>query len=391
MANLTPPNLTVAITIGNNDLLVVWPTGAGGPLAAIQWSAVLGLVTTAMGSTFLKVANNFSDVGSASLARTNLGVPGLTTPNAFTGLQTFSGGVAAMVVMPQGRLTLQTGVPVPVTDQTSATTVYYAPYLGQAVPVWNGSAFVMTDTAGQLSQTTTDTTKSPAAVTTNSNYDLFVWIDAGTVRCTRGPAWTSATARGAGAGTTQLTQLGGVYVNTVSITNGPGANLGTYVGTVRSDGSSQLNDSVLKRNVWNMYNRRPRAMAVLDPAASWTYTTNVYRQANGNAANAFQVVRGFDEDSVQVDVRGGASNASGAAVTTGVGVDSTTVTSSTLMSILVAGSVRMDVPSTYIGYPGLGFHSLNWLEFSAASGTTTWYGTFSVGAEQCGMVATVQA
>ena len=84
------------------------------------------------------------------------------------------------------------------------------------------------------------TTKSPAAATTNSNYDLFVWNDGGTYRCTRGPAWSSDTARGTGAGTTELQLLNGILTNKNAITNGPAANKGTYVGTVRTNGSSQV-------------------------------------------------------------------------------------------------------------------------------------------------------
>src|SRR5207302_1105083 len=119
----------------------------------------------------------------------------------------------SLPISPQGRLTLASGTPVMTSDQAAKTTVYYSPYVGQFVPIYDGTRFIATDTGGELSQATTDTTKSPAAVAANSNYDVFVWNDAGTVRATRGSAWTSDTARGTGAGTTELQRLNGIWTN----------------------------------------------------------------------------------------------------------------------------------------------------------------------------------
>jgi hypothetical protein len=69
---------------------------------------------------------------------------------------------------------------------------------------------------------------------------FFGWNDAGTFRATRGPAWTSDTARGTGAGTTELELVNGIYLNKVAITNGPAANRGTYLGTIRTNGSATV-------------------------------------------------------------------------------------------------------------------------------------------------------
>ena len=113
----------------------------------------------------------------------------------------------------------------------------------------------------ELSQATTDTTKSPAAVANNSLYDMFVWNDSGTIRCTRGPAWTNATTRSAG---TALVLVNGIYLNNASITNGPAASRGTYVGTIASNGTATIdfvfgtittNGGAGNLNIWNAYNR----------------------------------------------------------------------------------------------------------------------------------------
>ncbi len=128
-------------------------------------------------------------------------------------------------------------------DQSGKTTIYYTPYNGNQVVIYDWMNMLSTSFS-ELSNITTNSSTGnagPAAVAANSNYDLFVWNNSGTVMLTRGPAWSSDAARGTGAGTTELQCINGILTNKVAITNGPGANLGTYVGTVRSDGSSQIN------------------------------------------------------------------------------------------------------------------------------------------------------
>ena len=98
-------------------------------------------------------------------------------------------------------------------------------------------------TFAELTNATTQSSMGnagPAAVAANKNYDMFVWSNAGNATFTRGAAWNSDTVRSA---TTEndLTRINGVPVNLNAITNGPAAGRGTYVGTVRSDGSSQIN------------------------------------------------------------------------------------------------------------------------------------------------------
>ncbi|MGE0024330.1 MAG: DUF2793 domain-containing protein, partial [Hyphomicrobium sp.] len=180
---------------------------------------------------------------------------------------------------PGGRVTQQRGEPVMVTTQSAKTTIYYTPYQPRFVPLYDGTGFVPTDIGGELSQATTDTTKSPAAVASNSNYDLFVWNDGGTYRCTRGPAWSSGSSRGTGAGTTELERVAGVLVNKIAITNGPAAQRGTYVGTVRSNGSAQI-DWIISGTgamlgVWNAYNRVPASAQNFFTATRSTTSTSL--------------------------------------------------------------------------------------------------------------------
>jgi hypothetical protein len=294
-------------------------------------------------------------------------------------------------IPPGGRLTLTTAVPVTTADVTGATTVYYTPHRHNRIALYDGTQWVWR-TFSEMSQATSDASKSPAAVANNSNYDVFVWLDGSTMRATRGPAWTSDTARGTGAGTTELEFFEGRWVNKIAITNGPAARSGLYVGTVRSDGSAQVNDSRAKRHLWNCYHRAPRPMSVVDTTDSWTYTTATFQQANANAANQLDVVLGLAEDAVTVRAIGTASNGNNVRTAVGIGIDSTTVNSAQTFggSAPAAGASLSGLNmAIYEGVPGLGRRTLVWLEWSSAAGTTTWYGDAAGVGTQAGITGTV--
>jgi hypothetical protein len=104
-ANLTPDELTQATSANDTDLFVIYPTG--GPLKSLQWSVVKSLMQTALGSVYLQAGDNLADVGSASSARSNLGlgsaavqntgtsganVPLLNGANTWSGSQTWLAG-----------------------------------------------------------------------------------------------------------------------------------------------------------------------------------------------------------------------------------------------------------------------------------------------------------
>ena len=100
-------------------------------------------------------------------------------------------------ITPQGRLTLESGVPVSSTDQTGKATVLYTPYLGNLVPIYNGSQFEGKPISALSNDTTQSSTLDAGAAAAGPYQiqDCFVWNNAGTNRLTRGPKWTaSATA-----------------------------------------------------------------------------------------------------------------------------------------------------------------------------------------------------
>lgn len=285
---------------------------------------------------------------------------------------------------PQGRLTLATGEPVMSSSQAGKTLILYTPYVGNRIPIYDGSAFTMEAFTELSNDTTASSTgkAGPAAVTTDSNYDLFVWSDSGTLRLTRGPLWTSGTARGTGSGTSELQRIAGIWTNKVAISNGPGANLGTYVGTVRSNGSSQIDfipggsaagGTAAVLGVWNAWNRVSYGGLIGDTTNSWTYSTATWRAADNSNGMRVSLVAGLQEDFATTRAYSQVGTAVAGSVAVGIGYDSTTAPSGPASYWLMAGTNLASPVAEFTAQP-LGFHYFQQLEKGTAAGTTTWYG-----------------
>ncbi len=298
--------------------------------------------------------------------------------------------------MPGGRLTLTSNTPVLKSQVTGATTIYYTMFIHDIIPIYDGAAWSAT-TFTELSNVTTASSSGsagPAAVTTNSNYDLFVWNNSSTITLTRGPAWTSDTGRGTGAGTTELQRINGIWTNKIAITNGPAANKGTYVGTVRSDGSSQINFDLGSASagggagiigLWNMYNRVDYRASVFDNNSSWTYGTAFTPQSvDASNTNRVSYIVGLDEEAISAKYgclilpRSEASTEHKGFI--GVGYDSTTTFSGVVgihtfqTTALGQGGCRSYVEGNLRRSSGLGYHYIQALEDTNTT-TCTFYGS----------------
>ena len=308
----------------------------------------------------------------------------------FTFTANTAGGTGTTTLSaPQGRLTLQTATPVMTTTQAAKTTIYYTPYVGNMVPIYDGTSMVMTDIGGELSVETTDTAKNPAAIGVSKVNDWFVWDDAGTKRLSHGPDWTSDTTRSAG---TALVRVNGILLNNAVITNGPAAQRGTYVGTTRSNasaqfdwiyGSTQVVPIAGFFGVWNAYNRRLVNSLVSDTTNSWTYAAiTTLRPANAQTATRHSFVSGLAEDAfeAQYTVLASSSDSTGSLV--GIGYNSTTI----MFGIKVPAFSTLPVPA--IGIYSLateGFRFFQAMEGNInSSNTATFYG-------DNGMVGSIQS
>jgi len=319
-----------------------------------------------------------------------------TDGSLYGGTITTSGTLGlAIPFMPQGRLTLTTGTAVTTTDVTAATTVYYTPAVGLFVPIYDGTRFVNTTIAAELSCALDSNSGHTNYHANAKNYDWFVCNDGGTIRLGSGPKWDdgagagSNTARGTGAASTELELYQGVWVNKNTITLRFGSASGntvsisarqaTYVGSSRMTADGQTEDSFAKRFLFNAYNQKPRLLRnATETTDTWSYTTATFRQARASSANQVEVLTGLAGNLLILEVYAQAANTAGNVFTAaGIGVDSTSTNSATKMTpgaTTVAANEKASLFAKYEAYATLGYHFYAWLELSSASGTTTWYG-----------------
>lgn len=322
----------------------------------------------------------FNSATTAAQARTALGVGTIATQDAsavaitggtitgITDLAVADGGTGASTAaaaaitlgynypdMCDFRLTLTSGTPVTTSDVTAAGTLYCAPYKGNRISLYDGSNWNIRSSV-EFSLALTLTSGKP--------YDVFCYDNAG-VATLEVLVWTNDTTRA-----TALTTQNGVLVKTSAVTR-------RYLGTLYSSGANITEDSVAKRYLWNYYNRVNRAMRVVEATNEWNYTTAAYQQANASATNQLDYVQGMSEDAVLAEVNGTFRNTNVVnIISVGVGVDSTTANSAQIMTgtQVQVVNIRTATYAKYVGYPGVGRHKLVWLEYSTATGTTTWTG-----------------
>ncbi|MGA1024030.1 MAG: hypothetical protein ACO3S8_04995 [Aquiluna sp.] len=245
-------------------------------------------------------------------------------------------GIAAVA---QGRLTLETGVPVSTTDQTAKTVLYYTPYSGDYVALYD-----TVNTRWDLFQFT-ERSLSLSGLAANTNYDIFIYNNSGTLTL-QAVAWATS---GAGTSTraSAITQLEGVWVKD--------SDKRRYLGTIRTTSvAGECEDSALKRYVWNVYNREFRLLDVAD-ATSHTYTSTTLRQWN-NSFLGVSFVIGLDVTvtiEVAVTLDGGVVfcvvNGCDQATNTGTFNSRSTITATRSLLLLYGSEPLFTRPAGYRG------------------------------------------
>ena len=342
---------------------------SGGTGAVAAWTddpsvATLTLSTplaVASGGTGLDSLTSASVIVGAGTSDVTFVAPG-TSGNVLTsnGSIWSSSAVAAVVTdlgICEGRLTLTSGTPVTTADVTGATSVFFAPYAGNRIALYDGSS-------DWNVRTFTEITIAVGTIDAGKPYDLFAYDNSGTVTFDAPLAWTNDTSRA-----TALTPQNGVLVKT-------GATTRRYIGTLYTTATTTTEDSYAKRFLWNYYNRVTRPMRVLEATSSWVYTTATLRQARGSAANQLDFVCGMNETPVSAMIAATYANTSaGVNVLVSLGLDSTSATATGVVFNAAAGAAGSPhVPvASLVTFPGVGRHYVVWLEYSTATGTTTWY------------------
>ena len=147
----------------------------------------------------------------------------------------------------QGRLTFTSGSPIMTSTVSSAGTIYYTPYNGNLISLYNGTSW-KTMSFSEISLSLT--------LTSGKNYDVFAYDNSGTVTLELSSAWTNDTTR-----TDALTLQDGVYVKS-------GATTRKYLGTLRASGTNvscfiyggiATGGTEAKLYLYNQYNQLPFA------------------------------------------------------------------------------------------------------------------------------------
>ncbi len=281
-----------------------------------------------------------------------------------------AGAPSDQQAVPGGRLTLQSLTPVLIADVLSVTDVFYTPYLHDRIPIFSGVTWLMKE----FTELTNDTTAAapdsgPLVGVADSNYDLFVWENAGVMTLTRGPVWTSDILRSGG---TALVRVNGILLNAVAITNGPAIQRGTYVGTIRLGtgaflfwklGGKAVGGSSGYFNVWNMYNRIDVEAQSRESTVSWTYAGGIFlwRAINNALNNRVSYVVGLAEDPIEANFM---ANVSQGVPYIGIGLDSVTArTGSSMFRTNVLGAAVGHAQGT-AEVNIIGFHFVQAIEFN---------------------------
>lgn len=289
---------------------------------------------------------------------------------------------------PQGRLSLATGVAITTADIAGSPWVYYVPFIGDRVPVYDGTNFISRSIGDWRSLPLTDTSMA-GWHQSGRNFDAFIINDAGTVRLGTGAAWTdgavagSDIARGTGAGSTDLELFQGVWVNRNDIiirfgtatdaTVFVAARRATYVGSFRTTANGQTDDTQKRRLVYNL-EQAPRVVFTKEPANSWVYNVATWRQQNANVNNRIEVLAGLAGSLIDIKTtaRASGSDATTRAVFAGIGVDKTNDDGSIFNRVGNANNTAWAYPeAVYIGNVALGFHFFAVLEKGATPATVT--------------------
>lgn len=187
------------------------------------------------------------------------------------------GGPLGTNFIPSGRLTLTTATPVTTADVTAAATLYYTPYNGNMISLYDGARWIPV--------VYTEKTLALGALTASKPYDIWGYLSSGTL-VLEGLVWTNATTRA-----TALAYQDGRLVKS-------GAATRLYLGTIYINASGgQTDDAVTKRNVYNYYNRVMRRL-YKEESTGHNYNSTTQRYWNNDTTQFVEFTVGVLENPV---------------------------------------------------------------------------------------------
>jgi hypothetical protein len=226
------------------------------------------------------------------------------------------------------RCSVVSGVPNPTADYSAQTAIYAMPRRGNTYPQWNGSAYA-------AKSFTEQTLTLNAAHTSGSLYDCYLWDDSGTQRFVTGPAWSSSTSRGTGAGTAETEVVNGVTRNKVQMTVRNGATTytmpagyGTVVATIEMSANGQVNWTAAHRCIYNFYNQDPAELYTCpgynndNAGTTYTISATTWVEANGGTGSRTKFVLG-QPAAVHFNAHGYVVPAASGVIYMAIGLDTT--------------------------------------------------------------------
>jgi hypothetical protein len=240
-----------------------------------------------------------------------------------------------------GRLTLESGVPVSVSDQTTKTTLYYTPFIGSDIALYNGGWSIIPFAEISIA----------VPNTASQMYDVFCYDNAGTATLEL-LAWTNDTTRA-----TDLARQDGVLVKNGDATR-------RYLGSMRTTAvSGKTEDSLTSRFVWNNYNQVMRNLFRED-ATAHNFNAISARPWNNDATICVKLIVGIASAfsanfNFRVKVSGTPDH------WWGIGIDSTSSGTGTLAKNYYTNYVT--IPANAVTNLAIGYHYVLPLEFSSGN------------------------
>ena len=235
-----------------------------------------------------------------------------------------------------GRLTLTTGVPVTTADVTGATTVYFTPYKGSRIALYDGSSTWTEITFSEVSI-------ALGTVTANKPYDVFGYNNGGTL-VLEILVWTNDTTRA-----TAMTLVNGVRCKT-------GATTRRLLGTLYTTSTTATADAEATRYLLNEKHPVAKSARKYTALGNTAMAADSAYRAYQNSAVETQVnwLQSPNNFTMLTSTTCSADNAAGRIFS--LGVDSSTAASAAATANGSGNASVMASTVVYVGVPAEGRH-----------------------------------
>jgi hypothetical protein len=273
------PYFSANITVGTDGRITSATTGSGSPISPSLPEDVAD--TPAQGASDYASAGDHVHRGVTSVTKDSAAYGAITLAegsnitiaqagSTFTIASTAAGGASFGYC--GGRLSLVNNNPVG--ETASSSTLYYAPYITNAIELYDGANWNYIT----FTQASIDLSSGYLA---DTNYDLFGYNNSGALALET-LAWATDNNRD-----TNVVYIDGRLCKEYDATR-------RYLGTFRMKDGTSSQDDRDARFVWNYFNRINRTVSVSD-SSSHTYNSPVWQDWNGSPLG-IRFLRGYAEE-----------------------------------------------------------------------------------------------